>query len=69
MTEWISVKDRLPGDGEDLLFAHRHWDELAVDKGWFMDGKFYVWGCDEPEKRKNVVYWMPIPPLPENPIT
>ena len=66
MSEWISVKDRLPPkDGSWILvvtvfesYAAIHWCD-----GWGGEG-FYdhtdEYGCDE----ENMVIWMPLPELP-----
>ena len=48
--EWISVKDRLPEMGQEVLVF---WDD-GIDTGRYVGGKV---GDD--------VYWMPLPDAPE----
>ena len=58
-SQWISVEDKLPNDGEIVIVAHR-WilgeilyasDVFHIDFGW--------------ESYDDVVAWMPIPELPK----
>ena len=67
---WISVKDRVPEDGETVLvyieraawgddgYAKRK-KEIAI--GWQIDGRWHVDGC----MRVKGLYWMPLPGPPE----
>ena len=76
MTEWISVKDRLPGncsehflvlvdDGDPGWFGFPHvslWETCSV---WAETGEY----CDpyweiEDEQEYPVTHWMPLPPEP-----
>lgn len=76
--EWISVKDRLPENDEDVLVYH--WDDRHICVGCFdesrvsfyieSDGtKFYTdcgWETDIPWAQKGqVTHWMPLPEAPE----
>lgn len=68
MSEWISVKDRLPEPDKDvLLFFGYGQCSMAVggkyelDDGWYSitDGEYYT-DCDTPP-----LYWMPLPTPPK----
>jgi hypothetical protein len=57
MNEWISVKDRLPEKGKDVLCV----DHRGAFIGCFSDGIWYdVDSCNVP-----VTHWMPLPELPK----
>ena len=62
--EWISVNDRLPEDGENVIACDK---ERAVCEAIYdKDGKFYwsgFWGdwCDVLE----ATHWMPLPEPPK----
>lgn len=70
--EWISVKDRLPEDGEDVLFVVRPNGGLFIRVGIYSDG---VWSLlcgmwnDYRQFTSNtawpVTHWMPLPELPK----
>ncbi|MBR3753372.1 MAG: DUF551 domain-containing protein [Ruminiclostridium sp.] len=55
MSEWISVQERLPGDGAGVLVFL---DTGAMYISWQWRGKW-----DE----KGVTHWMPLPKPPEDP--
>lgn len=58
--EWISVNDRLPEPGEDVLVCN-HWGDIDTDMVWINpDGKteFYF-------DKTNVTHWMPLPEPPK----
>ncbi len=64
-TKWISVKDRLPENREDVLvvaFWHERWN---VQWGWYApNGK--VWHVGLMEKTDYPVsHWMPLPEPPK----
>lgn len=62
MSEWISVKDRLPEEGEDVLIIE---EDGCIDVGHMLRWKGKSdWNSHlffEPK----VTYWMPIPEPPE----
>lgn len=69
MAEWISVKDRLPGDGQEVIAAVR-----SFNGGLLINGKTVVtrftekFGFDFFPTRENaflVDYWMPLPEPPK----
>ena len=64
MPRWISVKERLPEDGQKIIATFRNEGGLIVDQARYSNGEFdfaswaYVWG-------DNVTHWMPLPQAPE----
>lgn len=70
MTEWISVKDRLPDgddgvlvtDGENITAASLGAGLIAGRLWW---ATHHIYGNDAAvEFDSNVTHWMPMPPLP-----
>lgn len=60
MTDWISVKDRLPEPHTDVLFFGRD--------GFFIGWYGYLmkkWRSDEFGEVQEVTHWMPLPTPPE----
>lgn len=67
--QWISVKDRLPAECENVLvYIERDaWPESGycrkkdIEKGWHIEGRWHVDGC------MGVIglYWMPMPEPPK----
>ena len=55
--EWISVKDRLPEQGEEAIC-------IAAD-GDMMIGKYTEWGWMFPCYFEDLTHWMPIPEPPK----
>ena len=55
--EWISVKDRLPEQGEEAIC-------IAAD-GDMMIGKYTEWGWLFPCYFEDLTHWMPLPPAPK----
>ena len=55
--EWISVKDRLPEQGEEAIC-------IAAD-GDMMIGKYTEWGWMFPCYFEEITHWMPIPEPPK----
>jgi Protein of unknown function (DUF551) len=76
MSEWISVKDRLPEDGQDILYVVRdRGSEPYVMRGSraYEAGTGYWW-CDEDGEFdesgnepgfSTVTHWMPLPEPPK----
>ena len=60
MNEWISVKDRLPGIGEPVIF---YIPALGVKPGFMAPLWAYTEDTEIP--REDVTHWMPLPPPPE----
>jgi len=72
MSEWISVKDRLPPEQEDGLLFCSIYDELFigwVELGYTDAGQFhltYAEGhCYLDRADKIITHWMPLPKPPE----
>lgn len=67
MTEWISVKDRLPEYGQEVLVI-----VIQNDGRFYAIDKFTKWNndCDSFTKDKypfsRVTHWMPLPEMPMN---
>ena len=55
--EWVSVKDRLPEQGEEAIC-------IAAD-GDMMSGKYTEWGWMFPCYFEDLTHWMPIPQPPK----
>lgn len=67
---WISVEERLPEDGEEVLcyyeyFRYGSFNRMykTIDRGYFLNGHF---GGEPSNGRKaRVLYWMPLPEPPK----
>lgn len=60
-TRWISCKDRLPENDDDVLV----WDGLNNMVAWYMDGEWR--SLDECFKSScPIKYWMPLPNEPKD---
>lgn len=61
---WISVKERLPKDGQKVIAAFRDGEGVIVDQARYSNGEFdfanwaYVW-------HENITHWMPMPEPPK----
>ena len=78
MSEWISVEDRLPKDGEVVIAGYIYEFSGEVDAfiSWFMHGKFTAdvdaleasnscgWGVIEPSIK--VTHWAVMPKIKPN---
>lgn len=62
MSDWISVKDRLPEDYTFVLAVVETWTR-TVTVVLHADLKFYRFGAGDTPL--NVTHWMPLPELPE----
>ena len=62
MSEWISVKDRLPDPAKYVLISQRR-DGVCV--GYLMN-KYGTWWKtpDGPVSTKDITHWMPLPAPP-----
>ena len=60
--EWISVTERLPGNGKESVLIALRWGE--VDIGWCEDGRWCSEFVNEYEDGE-VTHWMPMPQPPK----
>lgn len=63
--EWISVKDKVPPNGEMILACDMMADLLvgAYYVAWVVDGRQY--GMNRPSAPMGFTHWMQIPPPPQ----
>lgn len=77
--EWISVKDRLPEPGKEVLLIVHGWqsrliyigelNHIAAEKSWLTgvtsaESDWCIWGWSY-LKEPHVTHWMPLPEPPE----
>ena len=63
--EWISVKDRLPGENGRYLTANKRYDDkIDVFDLWF-DGGFWYIDDEDDMFDFEVTHWMPMPQPPK----
>ena len=66
--KWISVKDRLPEEGVDVLCYYDGRDTFGVTMGAYYPHVVLFWGAwdlvDNPRDAK-VLYWMYMPDMPK----
>jgi len=63
--EWISVKDRLPDKDTKVLCFYD--DYMDVMEYWYDDDNGTPVFYNPPCPPKNVKFWMPLPPKPDQP--
>lgn len=62
--QWISVKDRLPEEGERVLIYQSWEDEIEVDLLYSCPTP--VWGCQLHDDHFKVTHWAKLPRKPKN---
>lgn len=62
MQQWISVKDRLPEEFENVIAANKRGKAYDIDKAWWNG---YRWDRCGKGSYRNVTHWMPLPEPPE----
>jgi hypothetical protein len=63
--KWISVKDRLPENRDDVLLCRKWWNEIRNPQmGWYneVSGE---WFDLSNRVIHNVTHWMPLPEPPK----
>jgi hypothetical protein len=63
--QWVAVGDRLPEDGQDILFSANDFVERVIFRGNFNKGDELFETYSDKYTVSDVTHWMPIPPLPE----
>ncbi len=66
--EWISVKDRLPENRDDVLVCRTWWNETRNPHiGWYNDvaQEWQILDSDGYYPCGKVTYWMPLPEPPK----
>ncbi len=68
MTEWISIKDRLPNQGEQVLTYDTQLKEYRIDYLLHFDNEPepYIWACRLVSDWNRVNYWMQLPEKPKD---
>lgn len=62
-SEWISVKERLPENGQVVLAYSNFWkEETRMCTNYYTDGEFVTYPAFE--KTINVTHWQPLPAPP-----
>ena len=64
-SEWISVEERVPQEGVDVLVALRIGDRLTVDTDRIYGGRWFAYGSRGYRGSGYVTYWMPLPEAPK----
>lgn len=64
-TEWISVEERLPEAGVDVLVSIKIRDRVVVDTDHIYCGNWFSYGILHPSPRAYVTHWMPFPEPPK----
>jgi hypothetical protein len=63
MNTWISVKDKLPDDGDEVLIVMVGFDKPSfaekIDLGWF------DYRLDRIIPEAKITHWMPLPEMPK----
>lgn len=59
-TGWVSVKERLPEQGQMVWFGNYY----DARYGRFLEGKFWRWTGTYPASQREVTHWQPAPMLP-----
>lgn len=62
-SKWISIKDRLPKNGERILCYNGYIHLKEYDQGWH-DGDYH-WSGSRIGKISEVTHWMPLPDFPK----
>lgn len=60
--KWVSVKERLPEDGECVLFYNRHY---ATGMAEVINGGFYDVTRETSGEMTGVTHWMNLPAAPK----
>ena len=61
VSQWISVKDRLPENSDTVLITHKG----GVSFGWY-NGRYWERGASTKHREiRTVSHWMPLPKAPE----
>ncbi len=64
-SKWISVKDRLPEEGERVLI-YRIGEPLSIDYMIDLTPKPPIWACLYEDEMYKVTHWKPLPEPPND---
>jgi len=70
MSEWISVKERLPEEGKSVLIFGKGWDEPEIGRLESIDAEGFYWtdtdGDDQDWSEEFLpTHWQPLPEPPK----
>lgn len=67
MSEWISITDRLPEIGEDILIRVKCSSYYNVEQGLYKGNNEWIncWFSIRNENLYRVTHWMPLPEPPK----
>lgn len=64
-SEWISVEERLPQEGIEVIVALQIGDRLAVDTDRIHGREWFAYGSRGYRGSGYVTHWMPLPEVPK----
>jgi len=64
MTEWISVKDRLPNENQSIAFKTSRYEFPLA--GYYRENEFSEGTGNLYIHQSEVIYWMPLPMSPND---
>lgn len=65
VAEWVSVKDRLPKDGQDVLAYLNDGEETRIAPCNYSNGVWFDSVMNCAVVLQDVTHWMPLPPPPK----
>ena len=62
--EWISVKDRLPENSDEVICLFTGWDDMRCYRTLSFDKEYMIWFNWSGLEYITVTHWMPLPEPP-----